>query len=117
MLSLDGPRSWFAIAALATALVFTAGAAQGTLRCGYYTGVGENCFTNTDASSAAKVFRQMADERRRCSYFEPACRVGQTRDEIGRTAPAANTGGFAPPARGNGLHPPRHGWGSQPDGG
>jgi hypothetical protein len=114
VLSLDDPRSWYAIAALAMVLVFTAGSVRGTLRCGYYTGVGENCFTNAESGSAAKVFRQMADERRRCSYFEPACRVRQTRDENGRTVPAANTGGFAPPPRGTGLHPPQHGWGSRP---
>jgi hypothetical protein len=112
MLSLDDSRSWFAIAVLATALVFTAGSARGMLRCGYYTGVGENCFTNADGGSAAKVFRQMADERRRCSYFEPACRIRQTGDENGRATRAANTGGFAPPPRGSGLRPPRHGWGS-----
>jgi hypothetical protein len=105
MLAIEDTRLWFAIAALATALVFTAGSAQGTLRCGYYTGVGENCFSNAESGSAARVFRQMADERRRCSYFEPACRVRASRDTNGRAAPTATTGGFPVPPRGTSVHP------------
>ena len=34
MLNIEDPRSWFAIAALAVALIFTAGAAHGALLCG-----------------------------------------------------------------------------------
>jgi hypothetical protein len=118
MLSLEDPRSWFAIAALATALVFTSVAAQGTLRCGYYTGFGQNCFTDADSGNGAKVFRQMADERRRCSYVEPACRVRDTRHANGSGPAAAIGGGFPAPPRGTGARAPRHGSGPpQPGGG
>jgi hypothetical protein len=105
MLNLDDPRSWFAIAALAVALVFTAGTADGTVRCGYYAGLGENCFADA-AGSATRVFRPMAGENRRCSYFESACRVRETSDRSGRTTPAPSTGvGFPPPPRATGYRP------------
>jgi hypothetical protein len=107
MLNIEDPRSWFAIAALATALVFMAGSAQGTLRCGYYAGRGENCFADA-ANSSTQVFRQMADERRRCSYFEPACRIRGDAEPKGR-APVVNTGGGYPvPPRGVNMHAPEH---------
>ena len=63
MLSIEDPRSWFAIAALAVALVLTAGSAHGTLRCGDHAGRGQHCFAD-GAASAVQVFRPMADERR-----------------------------------------------------
>ncbi len=105
MLNIEDPRSWFAIAALATALVFMAGSAQGTLRCGYYAGRGESCFADA-ANSSTQVFRQMADERRRCSYFEPACRVRGSLDQKGR-APVVNTGSYPVPPRGVNVHAPQ----------
>jgi hypothetical protein len=106
MLNVEDPRSWFAIAALATALVFMAGSAQGTLRCGYYAGRGDNCFADM-ANGSTRVFRQMADERRRCSYFEPTCRVRDSLDQKAPT-PAVNTGG-AYPVPPQGVVLPAHG--------
>jgi hypothetical protein len=63
MLIIEDPRSWFAIAALAVALVLTAGSAHGTLRYGDYAGGGQLCFADV-AGGAATVFSPMADERR-----------------------------------------------------
>ncbi len=108
MLNLEDTRSWFAIAALATALVFLAGSADGTLRCGHYAGRAETCFADP-TDSAAKVFRQMADERSRCSYFEPACSIRSGVDQK-EPAPALNTGaGYPAPRRGVNVHAPQRG--------
>jgi hypothetical protein len=109
MLNVEDPRSWFAIAALAIALIFMAGHAHGTLRCGYYAGRGESsCFADAP-NSTTQVFRQMADERRRCSYFEPACRVRDSEEQKGRLQPAVNTGsGYPVPPRGVNVHAPQH---------
>jgi len=63
MLHVEDPRSWFAIGALAIALILTAGSAHGTLRFGYYAGGGHYCFADSAAGSVAKVFRPIAAER------------------------------------------------------
>ena len=63
MLHVEDPRSWFAIGALAIALILTAGSANGTLRFGYHAGRGHYCFADTAAGSAAKVLRPIAAER------------------------------------------------------
>ena len=108
MLNVEDPRSWYAVVALAIALIFMAGSAQGTLRCGYYAGRGEACFADVP-NTTVQVFRQMADERRRCSYFEPACRIRDDAEQNGRT-PAVNTGaGYPVPPRGTNMHAPQHG--------
>ena len=60
MLNIEDSRSWFAIAALAVALIFMAGSAHGTLRCGHY---GAYCSADA-AGAAAKLFRPMENERR-----------------------------------------------------
>ena len=106
MLNVEDPRSWFAIAALATALVFMAGTAQGTLRDG--SGRGGNGIAAAD-SSAIGVSHRMADEGRRCSYFEPACQAHNRAGQAVRPQAAASTGsGYPVPPRGVNMQAPRH---------
>jgi hypothetical protein len=51
----------------------------------------------------------MADERRRCSYFEPGCRMRDRLDPKS-PVPAVNTGGAYPvPPRGVNTRTPQHG--------